>query len=53
MDVESLRAYCLGKPGAWLDTPWADDEVLEAVGESYRLVVGKLPKGLRPAGWDA
>jgi predicted DNA-binding protein (MmcQ/YjbR family) len=119
MDVESLRAYCLGKPGAWLDMPWEgdevakvgppergkifaflgdgsvgvkcgasreeadawlarypddarvmpyigrsgwntlvvggripDEEVLEAVEESYRLVAGKLPKSLRPAGWD-
>jgi predicted DNA-binding protein (MmcQ/YjbR family) len=120
MDVESLTAYCLGKPGAWPDTPWEhdqvakvgptvrgkifaflgdgsvgvkcggsreeadawlarypedarvmpyigrsgwnslivggqipDDEVLEAVDESYRLVAGKLPKNQRPAGWDA
>jgi predicted DNA-binding protein (MmcQ/YjbR family) len=30
-----------------------DDELLEAVDESYRLVVEKLPKKLRPEGWDA
>ena len=30
-----------------------DDELLEAVDESYRLVVGKLPKRDRPEGWDA
>ena len=30
-----------------------DDEFLEAVDESYRLVVGKLPKKHRPDGWDA
>jgi len=120
VDVQALTAYCLGKPGAWADTPWEndqvakvgpaergkifaflgagsvgvkcgasreeadlwlanypedarvmpyigrsgwnslvmggripDDEVLEAVDESYRLVVGKLPKSARPAGWDA
>jgi predicted DNA-binding protein (MmcQ/YjbR family) len=120
MDGDSLTAYCLGKPGAWLDTPWEDDhvakvgpgergkifaflgdgsvgvkcgagreesdvwlarypedarvmpylgrsgwntlvvgglipddEILEAVDESYRLVAGRLPKSLRPAGWDA
>ncbi len=29
-----------------------DDELLEAVDESYRLVVEKLPKKLRPDGWD-
>ncbi|MBU2696569.1 MmcQ/YjbR family DNA-binding protein [Pimelobacter sp. 30-1] len=30
-----------------------DDELLEAVDESYRAVVAKLPKSLRPDGWDA
>ena len=30
-----------------------DEELLEAVDESYRLVVGKLPKKHRPDGWDA
>jgi predicted DNA-binding protein (MmcQ/YjbR family) len=29
-----------------------DDELLEAVEESYRLVVGKLAKKHRPPGWD-
>ena len=29
-----------------------DDELLEAVDESYRLVVGKLPKRDRPEGWE-
>jgi predicted DNA-binding protein (MmcQ/YjbR family) len=29
-----------------------DDELLEAVDESYRLVVAKLAKRHRPAGWD-
>ena len=29
-----------------------DDELLEAVDESYRLVVSKLPKKHRPEGWD-
>jgi predicted DNA-binding protein (MmcQ/YjbR family) len=120
MDVETLRAHCLAKPGAWPDNPWAedhdvikvgdgagakifaflgadgvgvkggptrevadewldrfpgaatvmayigragwnnlaftgeipDDELLEAVDESYRLVVSKLPRKHRPAGWD-
>ena len=30
-----------------------DDELLDAVDESYRLVVGKLPRRARPDGWDA
>lgn len=30
-----------------------DEELLEAVDDSYRMVVGKLPKKLRPDGWDA
>ena len=29
-----------------------DDELLEAVDESYRLVVEGLPRTLRPEGWD-
>lgn len=29
-----------------------DDELLDAVDESYRLVVSKLPKKHRPDGWD-
>lgn len=121
MDVETLKAHCLAKPGAWPDNPWdhphpvikvgpgergkifaflgetslgvkaaatreeadewlarypgaasamryigrsgwndleitgpiPDDELLDAVDESYRLVVAKLPRSLRPAGWDA
>jgi predicted DNA-binding protein (MmcQ/YjbR family) len=30
----------------------ADDELVEAVDESYALVVGKLAKKHRPAGWE-
>jgi len=30
-----------------------DEELLEAVDESYRIVVGRLPAKHRPAGWDA
>ena len=33
-----------------LDGAIPDDELLEAVDESYRLVVAKLPKRLRPLG---
>jgi len=30
-----------------------DDELLEAVDASYRMVVSKLPRKHRPEGWDA
>jgi predicted DNA-binding protein (MmcQ/YjbR family) len=120
VDVATMRAHCLAKPGAWPDHPWdhehpvikvgpeergkifaflgasgvgvkggpsreaadewlqrfpddasvmayigrsgwndlafggsiPDEDLLEAVDESYRLVVAKLPKKLRPEGWD-
>jgi predicted DNA-binding protein (MmcQ/YjbR family) len=29
-----------------------DEDLVDAIEESYRLVVGKLPKKLRPEGWD-
>jgi predicted DNA-binding protein (MmcQ/YjbR family) len=50
----SVMAY-LGRSG-WNDLAFdgeiPDEELLEAVDESYRLVVEKLPKKLRPEGWD-
>ncbi|KAB2807567.1 hypothetical protein F9L07_26425 [Pimelobacter simplex] len=54
-DDASAMAY-IGRSG-WntlaLSGAIPDDELLEAVDESYRAVVAKLPKSLRPAGWDA
>ena len=51
----SVMAY-IGRSG-WNDLAFGgaipDDELLEAVDESYRLVVSKLPKKYRPDGWDA
>ncbi len=44
----------IGRSG-WNDLAFdgiPDDELMDAVDESYRLVVGGLPKKLRPAGWD-
>ena len=35
-----------------LDGPIPDDELLEAVDASYDMVVSKLPKRDRPAGWS-
>ncbi|MGV9981852.1 MmcQ/YjbR family DNA-binding protein, partial [Micromonospora wenchangensis] len=29
MTREEMLAYCLGKPGAWLDRPWEGDEVVK------------------------
>jgi predicted DNA-binding protein (MmcQ/YjbR family) len=120
VNVATMQAYCLSKPGAWADFPWdheypvikvgagergkifaflgaesvgvksgatrevadewidrfpgdatvmryigrsgwntlafagaiPDDDLFDAVDESYRLVVGKLPKTHRPAGWE-
>jgi hypothetical protein len=51
----SVMAY-LGRSG-WNDLSFRgaipDDELLEAVDESYRMVVSKLPRRHRPDGWDA
>ena len=50
----SVMAY-IGRSG-WnslaLSGAIPDDELLEAVEESYRLVVAGLPKKHRPAGWE-
>lgn len=29
MRRDEMRAYCLAKPGAWLDQPWEGDEVVK------------------------
>ena len=54
-DDAAVMAY-IGRSG-WNDLAYdgkiPDDELLEAVDESYRLVVEKLPKKLRPDGWDS
>jgi predicted DNA-binding protein (MmcQ/YjbR family) len=45
----------IGRSG-WNDLAFGgsipDEDLLEAVDESYRLVVAKLPATLRPDGWD-
>jgi predicted DNA-binding protein (MmcQ/YjbR family) len=50
-----VMAY-IGRSG-WNDLSFRgeipDDELLEAVDESYRLVVAGLPNKRRPEGWDA
>lgn len=53
-DDAHVMAY-IGRSG-WNDLALGgavpDDELFEAVDESYRLVVSRLPARLRPAGWD-
>lgn len=54
-DDASVMAY-IGRSG-WNDLAFGgaipDDELLEAVDESYRLVVERLPKKHRPTGWSS
>lgn len=54
-DDASVMAY-IGRSG-WndlrLDGSIPDDELLEAVEESYRLVVSRLPRRDRPEGWES
>jgi predicted DNA-binding protein (MmcQ/YjbR family) len=54
-DDASVMAY-IGRFG-WnsleLGRATPDDELAEALDRSYELVVGGLPKRLRPPGWDA
>lgn len=49
-----VMAY-IGRSG-WNDLALAgsipDDELLDAVAESYRLVVSRMPRRDRPDGWD-
>ncbi|WP_457206106.1 MmcQ/YjbR family DNA-binding protein [Nocardioides sp. P5_C9_2] len=53
-EAASVMAY-IGRSG-WNDLSLGgtipDDELLEAVDESYRLVVSRLPARLRPEGWE-
>ncbi len=53
-DDASVMAY-IGRSG-WntlaVGGAIPDEEILEAVDESYRLVVSRLPKKHRPPGWE-
>jgi predicted DNA-binding protein (MmcQ/YjbR family) len=53
-DDASVMAY-IGRSG-WNDlvlgSAIPDEEILEAVDESYRLVVSRLPAKQRPEGWE-
>lgn len=54
-DDASVMAY-IGRSG-WntltLGGAIPDEELIEAVDDSYHMVVTKLPKSRRPPGWDA
>ena len=54
-DDASVMAY-IGRSG-WNSLAFGgaipDEEIVEAVDESYLLVVSKLPKRHRPTGWDS
>jgi predicted DNA-binding protein (MmcQ/YjbR family) len=53
-DDASVMAY-IGRSG-WNDLTLAgaipDEELVEAIEESYRMVVSRLPRKDRPAGWE-
>ena len=53
---DATKMRYIGRSG-WNDLSFRgvipDEELLEAVDESYRLVVKKLSKKHRPEGWDA
>lgn len=46
MDAQSLRDYCLAKPGAWPDQPWHEDTVAK-VGERIFAFLGPDSVGLK------
>ncbi|MER7556095.1 hypothetical protein ABTZ46_04085 [Nocardioides sp. NPDC126508] len=45
MDVTSLQAYCLTKPGAWPDNPWDHEHPVIKVGPGER---GKTSRSSGP-----
>jgi predicted DNA-binding protein (MmcQ/YjbR family) len=46
LDSDALRAYCLGKPGAWADQPWEGDHVAK-VGDKIFAFLGQDAVGLK------
>ena len=46
MRAADLRAYCLGKPGAWPDEPWEGDGVAK-VGPKIFAFLGATTVGLK------
>ncbi len=46
MTDDELKAYCLGKPGAWPDEPWEGDTVAK-VGSKIFAFIGRGSVGLK------
>lgn len=46
LESDALRAYCLAKPGAWLDQPWEGDFVAK-VGDKIFAFMGEDSVGLK------
>jgi predicted DNA-binding protein (MmcQ/YjbR family) len=40
MTYDALVAYCLGKPGAWLDEPWEGDRVAKVGAKIFAFLGG-------------
>ncbi len=47
MTPEELRAYCLGKPGAWPDEPWAGDLVAKVHDKIFAFMGSGLTVGVK------
>ena len=46
LDLDALRAHCLGKPGAWPDEPWEGDTVAK-VGDKIFAFLGAEAVGVK------
>ena len=42
MDTDEALRYALGKPGAWLDSPWGEDHHVAKVGSKIFLFPGTV-----------
>lgn len=43
MQRDDLVAYCLAKPGAWLDEPWEGDEVAKVADKVFAFLGADVP----------
>ena len=43
MDRSDVVAYCLGKPGAWPDSPWGEGDTVAKVGDKIFCFYGGEP----------
>jgi predicted DNA-binding protein (MmcQ/YjbR family) len=49
MTWDELLSYCLAKPGAWPDEPWADDVVVKVGTRIFAFLGDKTSAGLKCA----